>query len=445
MDARELAEWNPTQDSLRGSSPDAVSLAFHPLPSGAYCVSRTVVSARTPGGRRAIGVYTQCLIVPPRTLARFANNPFALLQAVKAAGALRADGRIPDQLEAVRVLGGTAAVDAGLLAGLCEDPGPQWMSALVQAALDSVTLAIVGGPPAEQVIAGLLNCLPPECRTEFSFSTGQEFSPRRPFRIVALSTEREEFSRSESLYNMALFHLSGDPPEEFAPVESWPRFVHRVLKSGQLSFLASQISKRPLPFDTEDLSAFGLRSLEAFDGASFQAAAPGDAGRGRIEAPGIAEEHPSGTDCGEGPASVPSCTPQSRPSKRNPSQRLQATAAHAAHPRFSSTADAIQPRADISLAPSRELKPAEPGMLVKLEELDVLVFEAVAGKSEALARLRELWPKVRGALDRRLLSESLEQYVRYALELWLRTPGSESDAAPSRAIQSLDVLAVLFE
>jgi hypothetical protein len=56
-----------------------------------------------------------------------------------------------------------------------------------------------------------------------------------------------------------------------------------------------------------------------------------------------------------------------------------------------------------------ELKPAEPGMLAKLEELDVLVFEAVAGKSEALTRFPELWPKVRGALDRRLLSESLEQ------------------------------------
>jgi hypothetical protein len=445
MDARELAEWNPSQDSLWDSSPNAVSLAFHPLPSGAYCVSRTTVLARKPSGRGTIGAYTQCLIVPPKTLARFANNPFALLQAVKAAGALRVDGRIPDQLEAIRVTGGTAAIDTGLLAKVCEDPGPQWMSALVQAALDSVTLAIVGGPPVEQVIAGLLNCLPPECRTEFSFSTGQEFSPRRPFRIVALSTEREDFHRVESLYNVATLRLSGDPPEEFAPVESWPRLVHRVLKSGQLSFLASQISKRPLPFDTEDLSAFGLRSLEALDGARFEATAPGDADRGRLDGPDIADEHPLGIGCGEDPASVPSCTPRSQPSKRNPSPRLQTTEAHAAHRRFSPAVEATRPQAGISIAPSRELKPAEPGMLAKLEELDVLVFDAVAGKSEALTRLRELWPKVRSALDRRLLSESLEQYVRYALELWLRTPGSESDAGPSRAVQSLDVLAVLFE
>jgi hypothetical protein len=137
--------------------------------------------------------------------------------------------------------------------------------------------------------------------------------------------------------------------------------------------------------------------------------------------------------------------PQSQPSKRSLSPRSQTTEAHAAHPRFSPATDALLPPAGIPVAPSRELRSAEPAILAKLEELDVLVFDAISGKADALAKLRELWPKVRGALDRRLLSESLEQYVRYALELWLRNLRSESDVDPSRAVQSLDVLAVLFE
>ena len=358
--------------------PDAVSLAFHPLPSGAYCISRTAIAARKPRGRRAIRACTQCLVVPPKTLARFANNPFALLHAVQAAGALRVAGQIPDQLESVRLSGGTAAVDTGLLVKLCENPGPQWMSVLVQAALDSVTLALVAGPSAEQVVAGLLNCLPPECRTEFSFSTAREFSPRRPFRIVALSAEREGSSRPESVYNVATLRLSGDPPDEFAPVESWPRFVHRALKSGQLSFWRRKYPSGRFPLRRRTFRPSDFGRWRPLGAASFETTGPGE----------VAGEYPSGMSSGQSPASDRSGTPPSQPPKRNPSRRSQTMTTHAAHPQFSVAADGVQPPARISIAPSRELKPAESGMLAKLEELDVLVFDAISGKPEALTRLR---------------------------------------------------------
>ena len=52
-DARELTTWCPSHDSLLDSGPDAVSFNFHPLPSGAYCASRTVPAGAEYSGRVA--------------------------------------------------------------------------------------------------------------------------------------------------------------------------------------------------------------------------------------------------------------------------------------------------------------------------------------------------------------------------------------------------------
>ncbi len=54
-DARELAVWGPSHDSLLDPSPEAESLNFHPLPSGAFCISRTVALGWDgQGGRQQI-------------------------------------------------------------------------------------------------------------------------------------------------------------------------------------------------------------------------------------------------------------------------------------------------------------------------------------------------------------------------------------------------------
>lgn len=80
-DLRELAAWGPSHGSLVDPSPDGVSFNFHPLKSGRYCVSRTTSSGWEYSGRGAARVYTQCLVLPGDELARFANNPFAVLLA----------------------------------------------------------------------------------------------------------------------------------------------------------------------------------------------------------------------------------------------------------------------------------------------------------------------------------------------------------------------------
>ncbi len=412
-DLRELAVWGPSHDALLESSPNAVSFNFHPLPSGAYCISRTTPAGWEYSGRGA-RVYSQCLIVWPEVLARFANNPFALLRAALASGALRVYDEIPTQLDTLRLGGHAAAVDATLLTRLATNPGPEWMATLVQAALDSVTIALVGGPPADQLIAGLLNCLPLACRPEFSFASGLKFSSRRPFRVVALSGDLEEQRRVERLYNVAILRMNEEPPVEFTPIDTWARLILRVLKSGRVSFLASQIGSHQEEMTMEDLSILGLQYLEELEASALTF--------GAEEAGG--DQEPESADAA-------------------PSEEI--TWAHAPHQRLEGEARTPAALKCKENAPSKLLHPSAPEVLHALEQLDDLVYEAIAGNPAAMDQLSLLWPRIRAEFGEELLAESRAQYLRYALSIWEECLGPEGVRQPERAVQSLDVLCLLFD
>ncbi len=212
IDARELAVWCPSHDSLLEHATEAVSFNFHPLPSGAYCISRTAPAGWEYSGRGGTRVYTHCLLVPPETLGRFANNPFALLQAAMAVGAMEIRDPIPTRLETLSLAGGATPVDQPLLMRLSNRPGPREMAVLVQSALNTVCLAVVGESPAHDLFAGLMSCLPPEGRLDFSFSTGLKFSGRRPFHLLALSNDPGEQRWVAHQNNVTLLDLTGASP-----------------------------------------------------------------------------------------------------------------------------------------------------------------------------------------------------------------------------------------
>ncbi len=404
-DLRELAAWGPACDALMDGSARASSLNFHPLPSGAYCVSLTRPAASAAGGRREL--WTQCLIVPAEVLARFANDAFALARAARAAGAWQEVGAAARHVDRLRLPGGAHPIDAELLLGLAACPGAAWMAALVQASLDWMSIGIRGGPPVEQLIAGLINCFPPGCRTEFSFSTGLRFSPQRPLRIVALPPDRHEQRRLEQLYNLSALRLGERPPVEFTPVDTWARLVLRVLRDGRASLLDRWFSRRDeILFD--DLSACGLEFLRKIE---VEAALSGANGEGTVG------EEATGGLFRSGPTDL-------RPAPGTPHKSC--TSALSASP------------------PSRLIDPHDPEVLRLLEKLDDLVFAAVTGPPEVVAELRSFWPQVRGALDDSLLIESREQYLRYALSLWEGSAGPDGVCRPERAVPSLDVLCLLL-
>ena len=437
-DARELAVWGPSHDALLETAPGAASLNFHPLPSGAYCVSRTTPAGWEYSGRGAVRVYTQCLIVAPALLARFANNPFALWRAALGSGALRLYEKVPAQLEPIELAGRASAVDLSLLARLCVNPGPDWLATLLQAALESVSLVLAEGPPAEQVIDGLLNCLPPACRVEFSFSTGLKFSSRRPFRLVALSADPEEQRRVERVYHLPVLRLSGAPPDEFFPTDSWPRLIGRALRSGRASFLAAALGKRHADFAPEDLSALGLQLLEQLEADSLaQDAQPPATAHGDSRADETMPEEDGHPEDRRGEDAREDHPPRAAARHRVPT-------AHAAHQRFGKTANGAPSAWTRPAGPSQSLDLGDRALLEKLERLDDLVFDAIAGNGTAMAELLGAWPRLSQELDPGLLAESREQYLRYALSVWGACAGRDGVRDPARAVQSLDVLCMLF-
>ena len=475
-DVRELAVWGPSHGALLDSSPNGVSYNFHPLPSGCYCASRTTPAGWEYSGRGGARVYTQCLIVLPKTLARFANNPFALLRAALAAGALELHDEVPKRLDPLRLAGRTSVVDLALLARLCTSPGPDGLASLVQAALTSTTVAVAGGVPAEHLIAGLINCLPPECRVRFPFSTGLKYSSRRPFRVVAVSSDPEEQLRVRRLYDVAVLDFCDGRPGQFAPAESWARFIQRVLKSGRTSWLAGRLSDRRSDFAPDDLPALGLRLLEELDASSLASSAlPADESGAEDPCPGVPQEdvwtdaaweeaeceaepaggnpwvgellgeHVSGDEDGSTPddASLPS-DDYDAPARKTPCGAERVQHAHRPHPYFGDNTAAGSAARGKASPPSMLLDPDDPELLAKLERLDDLVYDAIGGEVEAIQALQEYWPRVRDELGDEMLVESQEQYLRYALSTWTESIEPDALREPIRAVHSLEVLCVLF-
>jgi len=94
--------------------------------------------------------------------------------------------------------------------------------------------------------------------------------------------------------------------------------------------------------------------------------------------------------------------------------------------------------------PSRHLDATDPAVLEKLERLDDLVFDAISGNASSLEELKSFWPRVRDELGDPLLAESREQYLRYALASWEDLAERDGVRNPSVAVQSLEVLCLLF-
>jgi hypothetical protein len=401
VDARELAVWEPSRDALLDSGPEAESWNFHPLPSGAFCVSHSLPAGREQtGGRR---VSSHCLIVPPEILERFANNPFALIEAATEQQVWRGDADSSLTLDAIPIPGGAKPTDPMLLRDLARNPGPQRMAALIQRSCNAVCLGLGGVVRPAPLIAGLFQCLPMECRLEFSFSTGLRFSPWRPFRVVALSDDPAERLWVSTYPNVTVLELGKGAMTDVAPLDGWALLIERALTPEHVEFLAERISARRSGLNLDDLPALGLQLLEELDN--------------------------QGLD-------------DNRPAKTLAAAMAQL--AHAPHQRFEK--DSRSASTQHRTAPGIEHTGLHsPEVLERLEDLDDLVYEAISGKSESLGQLREAWPKVLEELGGPLLAESREQYLRYALSIWTECAQGGTIRDPIRAIQALDVLCLLFD
>ncbi len=411
-DAREISLWAPSHDSLLERPGQRSSTNFFQLASESYCVSRSKPAGAEYSGRGGEAVYSRFLVVPPLVLARFANNPFALLRAATAIGAMDVVSPGIERLEPLRLGGRSAPVDMGLLAHLARDPGPALMATLVQAALSSDRLAVAAQVTTEQLVAGLFNVLPVECRTEFSFSTGLKPATSRPVRITSLPEDPASW-KGIARGGVTLLDLREPALADELKWEGWAGCVANILQSGKFSLLASQLEQaRPW------LSVARLDELSEQVQSHLASVHRGAASAAVASQPAVSSDEPP----------------------RQNNERFEA-----AHQRKRSASVAQRGPAEVAQATSRSTTAGQvPEVLELLERVDELVFAAIGGDDRAVTELEVLWPLIVADLDEDLVEQSREQYLRCALSICRECVDGEVER-PERAAAAIDVLCVLFE
>ena len=278
-------------------------------------------------------------------------------------------------------------------------------------------------------VAALLNCLPPQVRTEFSFSTGLKVSTRRPYRLLALGSDSEERHRTRQIDGLTLIDLAGKAASRFAPTDGWAQAIYQVVKTGRTSLLNRWFERHSSPVSLDQLNTLGLELLDEL------------AKYGRLKAevsfpPTDKEPTPPEGDPGSAPATE---EPAPSPPASNPRPARQL--AHAAHSQFAGTSTADQRPS----RPSEILACDHPQVVASLETLDDLVYDAIKGNGSSLIQLQSAWPQIKAELGDELLDQSREQYLRYALQVWGQCVEDTGFRPTDRAVNALDVLCLMFD
>lgn len=433
-----LAAWCPSHDSLIDEGAGASSINFHPLPSGRFCLSKSLAAGAEYSGRRGPRVYTQCLIVPPGVMARFANNPFALLRASRANGSLEVIESFSDPLPPIRLSGRASRFDQSRVAKTlkCHDAG--LLIAIVQALVAGRNVGIPVTKRPEQFFEAILNCLPPECRSEVSFSTGLRISPRRPFRLHRLEDDEVHVRHVERRYGLSIYGTDDSREAHPSPERGWAALLHEV-------FLSQQFSQLKVVMDQE-YPGQGLENLDEF-GDQLRTSRPQPA------------NDPEDEGCREAPCSYRAAGSRSSAERANTQPNVSEGATDSPGKRTARRADASHSRTQSAVrnavvgdssevdadAPARLLGRTRPEVVRLLEVLDDLVFDAIGGNRSAFAALEAAWPDTLQKLGPDVVAESREQYIRHAVSVWRKNAEKGDTADPTVAASVLDVICLIIE
>jgi hypothetical protein len=248
--ARSLGQWGPSHDSLWDHSAVG-SVNFHPLDDGQFCISRSVFAGLEYSGRRGQRVLTQMFVLPLAGLARFANHPFRVMEALVAGGRTTWPEKLPAELPPVPLIGRASPVNPANLQDACRRLGAEQLARLVAAALAGGTLGIVSDSTPHKLLSCLLDLLPLDRRPDFSLTTGLRPALQRPFRLTALPNDAAEQRRAAARYTRTLIDLGRPLPTEYRIDSGWPRLVHQLLTSRQYSQFGSALRELVNVSETE--------------------------------------------------------------------------------------------------------------------------------------------------------------------------------------------------
>jgi hypothetical protein len=473
-EAHELTAWGPSHDSLFDQGPSAVSYNAWMLPSGRLCASRTVSSGAEFSQRGGLRIYTQFLLATPDIVERFAGNPFAILKAALADGKLEILERVPTDLPQFTLAGRASIVDRTAVDRLRSRLGPLGLAAAMEVALSGHSIALTGSLSPYLVYSAIINCLPPECRTEFPFTTGLRFSVRRKLRLFVAPSddaERRQVLRASrcdlldtndaALAAVKIEHgwsallrsaLAAERPLDLTVLFSQPR---PGLTGAGLDQLGNELAadlangkiSRVSPLRATDYhritdsvrDASGLKVT-----LSPEALAEWRSVRDTRHENQALRETKHNVEAPEKPdRRRPTSTPAYEPADPTDSDdRIARRPSEPASPskdrgnRHAAAATATMTRKSVDADP-------DPEVVERLELLDDLVFEAIDGKREALARLRKQWPQMLATLGPQSIEESRLLYVERATAVWAQH-NSGVLRQPDLAAAALEVLTLIL-
>lgn len=410
-DAHDIAGWGPTHDSLLDSAGSQGSVNFHRLESGVFCVSRSLSAGSEYSRRGAMRIYTQCLLVQPDALARFANDPFRVLEAVAASGECCVLQNPPAELATIKLHGGASTLDRETLRKLLQTLGPTELTLLLQAAVASDSLVIGGAGDPRRLFAGLLNLFPPVVRSQLTFSTGLKRAARRGFRWQVAPDDSLEQSRLARSPEVALWQLGRAEGNRPTPTDGWAGLVGPFLASGRLDALAELLQQFQEVAEVERLDELAndfRRNGQPSRGAPAQRFSPSPDGEDNIQRAHAPHHH---------------TTPQA-----TGGAGLCASAPRAAAPPH----------------PAGLLDLACDALMGDLNQLDDAVYAALQGEADALEIVRNVWPRILRQVGPDLIDETREHYLRYALSAWQQQAGDFAHRNPQVAATAMEVLCLLF-
>ena len=398
-DARELTAWGPSHDALLFPEQGGVSFNFFALSRGAFALGRTTAEGAEYSRRGGMRIYTHFLIALPETLARFANNPVALLKAARADGVLDPKQAVETQLPGIVISGSASVVDRMSIQRTRDEIGVLQLAPILDAMLSGDNVAIAGSQAPEALFSALLSLLPPDCRTAFSFATGLKFSRRRACRLFVVPDDPATHRQIRRLGAHKLFDLK-EKATSAQPLEhGWAQFVHKVLTADRVELLAEEFCKPRETLTVDTLEGIGHN---------------------------LANDQ------------------QLWAGERQPERQ----SAGATHTRS-------DPRASVSENPL-ENPPGQAigtlereGVLIadleKLGHVDDAVFAVLEGNKDSLVGLRDMWSTLRDELDPSTIAESREHYLRRALAIWREQAGAPATSTPDLATDLLDLLCVVLD
>ncbi len=250
-DERALAQWGPAHDALCEGAAESVN--FHPLPSGAMAVSRTMATTAEYSGRGGLRVYTHSLIITPQLLEKFGGNAFRIYEAALFSGRIEEQADPSAQLPAIAIAGRASVLDESLLRKLLENGNN--VAVLVEAInalLMHGTAVVVNCPQSARVCAGVINLLPPAVRSRYSWTTGLSPAGQRPFALHVLPASSKQLLRSTWVQQAAMIDASS--PTDIAE-HPWASIIRHALKHDDLRHLKKTFQQHVECDDLEWLAA----------------------------------------------------------------------------------------------------------------------------------------------------------------------------------------------